>query len=148
MARLAGGTVVICAPLASGYRGLAATSFTAASLDPPLVLVCLDRLSATRDAVAESRVFSVSLLERRQEFLAERFAGRAPLVDAAWRQVPHDHSPVGLPIIRGCLAWVECRLRAMHTAGDHDITVGEVTAAGLGSGEPLVLWDRSFWGVS
>jgi flavin reductase (DIM6/NTAB) family NADH-FMN oxidoreductase RutF len=148
MARLAAGVAVVCAPSGPGYRGLAATSFTSASLEPPLVLVCLDSLTATRDAVAESGVFTVSLLERRQEFLAERFAGRAPQVDPGWRQVAHDRSPAGLPVIRGCVAWVECRLQALHPAGDHEIALGLVTAAGVGTGEPLVLWDRSFWGLA
>jgi flavin reductase (DIM6/NTAB) family NADH-FMN oxidoreductase RutF len=43
------------------------------------------------------------------------------------------------------VAWFECRLRDLHPAGDHEIAVGEVLACGRGPGEPLVLWDRSFW---
>jgi flavin reductase (DIM6/NTAB) family NADH-FMN oxidoreductase RutF len=148
MARLAAGVVVVCAPYGPGYRGLAATSFTSVSLEPPLALVCLDSLTATRDAIAESGIYTVSVLERRQEFLAERFAGRAPLVDPAWREVPHDLSPAGLPVIRGSVAWVECRLQALYPAGDHEIAVGLVTAAEVGAGEPLVLWDRSYWGLA
>jgi flavin reductase (DIM6/NTAB) family NADH-FMN oxidoreductase RutF len=148
MARLAAGVVVVCARYRTGYRGLTATSFTSVSLEPPLVLVCIDTLTATRDAIVETGSFSVSLLERRQEFFAERFAGRAPLVDPTWREVPHELSPGRLPIIGGSIAWLECSLHAVHEAGDHEVVLGRVTAAGVGQGEPLILWDRAFWTLS
>jgi flavin reductase (DIM6/NTAB) family NADH-FMN oxidoreductase RutF len=148
MAAVAAGVVVVSARDAGGFRGLTATSFTSASLEPPLVLVCLDRLSRTREAVATGGAFNVSVLERRQEFVAERFAGRAPLVDPAWRAVPHELGSNGLPIVAGCVAWFECRLRALHPAGDHDLALGEVTVAGRRGGDPLVLWDRSFWSLA
>ena len=145
MAALPAGVVVVSAADAGGFRGLTASSFTSASLEPPLVLVCLDRYARTRDAVAASGAFTVSVLERGQEFVAERFAGRAPLVGGDWRDVPHDLGANGLPIVRGCVAWFECTLVWMREAGDHDIAVGAVAAAGRGPGEPLVLWDRTYW---
>jgi flavin reductase (DIM6/NTAB) family NADH-FMN oxidoreductase RutF len=145
MAGLAAGVVVVSARDEAGFRGLTATSFTSVSLEPPLVLVCIDRLTRTRGAMAETGLFAVSALERGQEFVAERFAGRAPLVGPGWREVPHDLGAGGLPIVRGCVAWFECSLRELVPAGDHEIAVGEVRAAGRGAGEPLVLWDRSYW---
>jgi flavin reductase (DIM6/NTAB) family NADH-FMN oxidoreductase RutF len=145
MAAVPAGVAVVSARDDEGFRGLTATSFTSASLEPPLMLVCLDRFARTRDAVEASGRFTVSVLERGQEFVAERFAGRAPLVGPAWRDVPHDLGANGLPIVRGCVAWFECALRELVPAGDHEIAVGEVTAVGRHSGEPLVLWDREFW---
>jgi flavin reductase (DIM6/NTAB) family NADH-FMN oxidoreductase RutF len=59
--------------------------------------------------------------------------------------VPHRLGGYGLPIVQGCVAWFECRLRQLYPAGDHDIALGEVIAAGREPGEPLVLWDRAFW---
>jgi flavin reductase (DIM6/NTAB) family NADH-FMN oxidoreductase RutF len=145
MAALPAGVVVVSARDGEGVRGLTASSFTSVSLEPPLVLVCLDRFAGTRDAVAGTRRYAVSVLERSQEFVAERFAGRAPLVDPGWRDVPHDLRESGLPVVRGCVAWFECELRDLVEAGDHDIAVGAVTAAGRGPGEPLVHWDRAYW---
>jgi flavin reductase (DIM6/NTAB) family NADH-FMN oxidoreductase RutF len=145
MAAVPAGVVVVSARDRGGLRGLTASSFTSVSLDPPLVLVCLDRFAGTRDAVAASAAYTVSVLERGQEFVAERFAGRAPLVGPAWQEVPHDLGRNGLPIVRGCVAWFECALRDLLAAGDHDIALGEVTAAGRRPGEPLVLWDRAYW---
>ncbi|HEY7202325.1 MAG TPA: flavin reductase family protein [Candidatus Dormibacteraeota bacterium] len=145
MAALPAGVVVVSAGDARGFRGLTASSFTSASLEPPLVLVCLDRFAGTRDVVAATGIFSVSVLERGQEFIAERFAGRAPQVGPAWREVPHDLGENGLPVVRGCVAWFECAVRERHEAGDHEVVIGAVTAAGRGPGEPLVIWDRAYW---
>jgi len=145
MARVPAGVVVISARNADGYRGLTASSLVSISVDPPMVLVGLDREAATRAAVAATGTFNVSVLTRSQEFIADRFAGRAPAIDASWRDVPHHLGVNGLPLIEGCAAWLECRLVEMRPAGDHDICVGEVTAASAGAGDPLILWDRAFW---
>ena len=145
MAAVPAGVAVVSARAGGGFRGLTASSFTSVSLSPPLLLVCLDTVSLTHDAVAERGEFSLSVLDRSQEFLAERFAGRAPLVDPTWGEVPHQLGGNGLPVVRDCVAWFECRLRDLHPAGDHDIAVGEVLACGRGRGEPLILWDRAFW---
>jgi flavin reductase (DIM6/NTAB) family NADH-FMN oxidoreductase RutF len=145
MARVPAGVVIISARTEEGYRGMTASSFVSISLDPPMVLVGLERETATRVAVAATRAFNVSVLTRSQEFIADRFAGRAPTIEASWRDVPHHLGANGLPLIEGCAAWLECRLVEIRPAGDHDICVGEVAAATAGSGDPLILWDRAFW---
>jgi flavin reductase (DIM6/NTAB) family NADH-FMN oxidoreductase RutF len=145
MARLPAGVVVVSARTSDGYRGLTASSLVSISVDPPMVLVGLEREAATRAAVLERKAFNVSVLTRSQEFVADRFAGRAPAIDAAWHDVPHRLGTNGIPLIEGCAAWLECRLVQVHAAGDHDICVGEVTAAIAGAGDPLILWDRAFW---
>lgn len=148
MTRHAAGVAVVSTRRGAGYRGLTATSLVSASLEPPLLAVCLDRFSQTRDAVRETAAFNVSLLAREQEFLAERFAGRAPQVDPAWKEVAHRLGGNGLPILEGAVAWFECRLEDLRPAGDHDLALGLVTDAGWAEGEPLILWDRAFWRLS
>jgi flavin reductase (DIM6/NTAB) family NADH-FMN oxidoreductase RutF len=145
MARLPSGVVVVSARYGSGYRGLTASSLVSISVDPPMVLVGLEHEATTRDAVVDGKAFNVSVLTRAQEFIADRFAGRAPAIDEAWLQVPHRLGTNGIPLIAGCVAWLECSLIAVHPAGDHDICVGKVEAATPGAGDPLILWDRSFW---
>ena len=145
MARVPAGVVVVSARTEDGYRGLTASSLVSISADPPLVLVGLEREAATRAAVVGGKAFNVSVLTRSQEFIADRFAGRAPAIDARWHDVPHRLGANGIPLIEGCAAWLECALVEVHAAGDHDICVGEVTAATAGSGDPLILWDRAFW---
>ena len=145
MARLPSGVVVVSARIGNGYRGLTASSLVSISAEPPMVMVGLEREAATRAAVIDGRAFNVSVLTRSQEFIAERFAGRAPAVDAEWREIPHRLGSNGIPLIEGCTAWLECSLVEAHPAGDHDICVGKVDKAIQGSGDPLILWDRSFW---
>ena len=147
MARLAAGVAVVATREGEGFRGLTVTSLTSVSIDPPLILVCLDRLSQTRELLLEHALFTVSVLRREHDFLADRFSGRAPVVDRTWREVPHRLGETGLPILEGALAWLECEVTQAHEAGDHDIVVGAVRAAGAGTGDPLVLWDRAFWTV-
>jgi flavin reductase (DIM6/NTAB) family NADH-FMN oxidoreductase RutF len=145
MARLPAGVVLVSARTENGFRGLTASSLVSISVDPPMILVGLEREAATRAAVVEGRAFNVSVLTRSQEFIADRFAGRAPAIDPGWEGVPHRLGANGIPLIEGCAAWLECRLVDIHPAGDHDICLGEVTAATAGSGDPLILWDRAFW---
>jgi len=129
MARLPAGVVLVTARAGEEFRGLTASSLVSVSAEPPLVLVSLERESATRAAVLETKAFNISVLTKSQEFIADRFAGRAPAI----------------PLLDGCAAWLECDLMQTHLAGDHDVCVGEVKQAEMGSGDPLILWDRSFW---
>ena len=145
MARLPAGVAVISARTEDGYRGLTASSLVSISVDPSMVLVGLEHEAATRAAVVGGKAFNVSVLTRSQEFVADRFAGRAPAIHPAWQDVPHRLGTNGIPLLEGCAAWLECRLIQVHRAGDHDICVGEVTDAIAGSGDPLILWDRAFW---
>ena len=143
MARVPAGVVVITARTGDEHRGLTASSLISVSLNPPLVAVALEHESATRAAVVESGQFNVSVLTRAQEFLADRFAGRAPAID--WRTVDHRLGTNGVPLLERCAAWLECRLAHFHEAGDHDLCIGQVLVAEVGGGDPLILWDRAFW---
>jgi flavin reductase (DIM6/NTAB) family NADH-FMN oxidoreductase RutF len=146
LAAVPAGVVVVAAPVEGGFRGLTATSFIPVSLEPPLVLVAIEANTVTREAIESAGRFSASLLARGQEFLAERFAGRAPLVKAGWSEIAHRLSIGGdLPWIDGAVAWFECRLERVVPAGDHVLVLGAVTHFERGQGEPLVHWDRSFW---
>jgi flavin reductase (DIM6/NTAB) family NADH-FMN oxidoreductase RutF len=145
MARLPAGVVVVSSRLDGEYRGMTVSSLVSISLEPPMVLVGLERESATRTAVLQARAFNVSVLTRSQEFVADRLSGRAPAIDPAWRTLPHHLGANGIPLVDGCAAWLECRLVRGFEAGDHDIFLGEVEAVATGSGDPLVLWDRAFW---
>src|ERR1700694_1689328 len=136
LARLPAGVVLVSTRDAGGFRGLPVTSFPSVSLAPPLVLVCLDRLATTRDALLAHGAFTASLLSRGQQFLADRFSGQAPVADPSWRDVPHRLGENGLPVVDGAVAWIECEVHSSQEAGDHDLVVGAVIAVGRGGGEP------------
>jgi len=145
LAHVASGVVVVSARSAERYHGLTATSLVSVSVEPPMVLVSLEHETSTLAAVRDTRQFNVNALTRQQEFLAERFAGRAPAVDAHWHSIPHHLADTGVPLLDRCAAWLECAVTDFHTVGDHDICIARVTSATAGEGDPLILWDRSFW---
>ena len=119
-------------------RGLTASAVASVSLDPPLVLVCVEHTADTYAALRESRRFAINFLSSEMESVSRRFADG----DAAdkFRDVPHHRGSTGVPILQGALAWVECRVHALHEGGDHAIFVGEVVDAGVGGGEPLLYY--------
>lgn len=143
-ARLAAAAVVIATNTPVGLRGMTVTTFTAVSLEPPQVLVCLDSLAAARDAIVASGRFTANLLGRQQQFIADRFAGQGPVPDARWSDIPH-HFQDGLPLLAGVSGWFSCAVTDVHQAGDHDVILASVEAWGSGEGEPLVHWERDFW---
>ncbi len=138
--RFAAGVTVVTTRSALGLRGITASSFSFVSLAPPLVLVCIVATSSFAPTIAESNAFAVNVLPEDDEFLADRFANRAPLVNAAFGGLPHRTAITGAPLIRDAVAWFDCRLHATYPGGDHQIFVGEVVACGENEGEPLLVY--------
>lgn len=131
---------------ATRYRGATVSAFTVVSLEPPLVLICLERTATITQRVTAARVFGVSILDRSQEFRADQFAGFAPLPDPHFSSVPHDSGPTGCPLLRGALAAFDCRVNAVHDGGDHLIIVGEVIAVTIGpdTDDPLLTYEGAY----
>jgi flavin reductase (DIM6/NTAB) family NADH-FMN oxidoreductase RutF len=128
------------------YRGATVSAFTVVSLEPPLVLICLEREATITKRVTAADIFAVSILDRSQEFHADRFAGLAPLPDPRFTSVPHDLGPTGCPLLRGALAAFDCRVSAVHDGGDHVIVVGEVLAVVIGpdTDDPLLTYEGAY----
>jgi flavin reductase (DIM6/NTAB) family NADH-FMN oxidoreductase RutF len=124
MGRFATGVTVVTALDSAGAPvGVTVNSFSSLSLDPPLVLFCLDRQTMAFAAFADSRHFAVNILRDSQQALSEAFAsGR----DDAWDGLAYDRWDSGSPILAGCLANVECARHRSHDGGDHMILVGRV----------------------
>lgn len=144
--RWASGVSVVLTRQDDGWRGATVAAFAVVSLAPPVVLICLDREARMATLVAEQGSFAVSILERSHEFLAERFAGRAPLVDARLSGIGHEFAPGGLPILTKSLAWFECRVNAIHDGGDHVVIIGRVSGFGVGpeTDDPLLYYEGRY----
>ena len=139
----ASGVTVVSAASDSDFYGVTVSAFTYLSLDPLLVLVALGKESQTGEYIRSSAAFGVSLLTNRHRFLADRFAGRAPLVDRHFGDVPHIIAPTGSPVLTESIAWLDCRLDSRTPNGDHNVYVGRVEAVGHGEGDeadPLVYY--------
>lgn len=120
--------------------GVTVSAFTAVSLDPSLVLISLANETTSRDMIAESGIFAVNILSDDQEFLSERLAARAPVVNDEFEGVPYHVEATGAPILEGSLAWYDCRVIATHDGGDHTLFVGHVEAIGFDEGRKPLLY--------
>lgn len=117
--------------------GLTANAFTSVSLDPPLVLVCIDRRSRTRACVLAAQAFAVNVLAAEQEAWARRFAARTGDRFAGLRLTA---ARTGAPILDGVLAWLDCVVERTVEIGDHTVVVGHVLAGHAREGAPLVFF--------
>jgi 3-hydroxy-9,10-secoandrosta-1,3,5(10)-triene-9,17-dione monooxygenase reductase component len=135
------GITVITTADEDGPSGFACQSFAAVSLDPPLVLFCPSRSSATWPRIERAGHFCASVLAAGQDDLAAVFgqaAGRRGRFDG----VPWFPAASGAPVLSGALAWVAATVQAVHPAGDHVVVLGQVTELGAGRGGPPLLFYR------
>ncbi len=142
----ASGVTAVTTALDGRLHGVTVSAFTSVSLDPPLVLIALGNETATRDMLTESGIFAVNLLSDDQEFLSERFAARAPLVNEEFEDVPYFIAVTGAPVLEHSLAWYDCRVEATYPGGDHTLFVGRVEAIGFGdrNRQPLLYFANRY----
>jgi flavin reductase (DIM6/NTAB) family NADH-FMN oxidoreductase RutF len=140
-----GVTVVTTVAPDGSPRGFTANSFTSVSLDPPLILVCIDRGAQSYGAFTQGSGFAVNILTHDQYELSQRFASKTvdKFVDVAW-----SHGAHGLPLLDGALAWMECRHWRRVTAGDHVVLIGEVIDLGVNPGQPLAFFGSAYGAVA
>lgn len=133
------GVTVIASHGADGPVGMAANSVTSVSLDPPMILFCPAKSSTTWPALRDSGAFCINILAGHHEVLTRQFAAK----DAdRFAGVAYERRGTG-PALAEAVAWIECRLRHEHDAGDHTIVVADVVAIEAADGvdlEPLVFF--------
>jgi flavin reductase (DIM6/NTAB) family NADH-FMN oxidoreductase RutF len=135
MGMLPTGVTVVAATGPDGPAGATANAVCSLSIEPMLMLACLDRGSRTLLAVQAANRFGISVLRAGQEPLARAFATKAPVADK-WEGVAwSDRGEI--PAIDDALAFVACDLRDVIAGGDHVIVTGEVTALETSEGDPL-----------
>ena len=137
------GVTVVTVRYGDSQAGMTLNSFTSVSLDPLLVLVSLAHGTRTLERVRQSGKYAVNVLHRRQSDVALAFAKPgAPF--------PEGHTvvdPSGFVVVRHSLAILRCEVFGVHTAGDHDLVVGEVVDFEGSGGEPLIFHRGAFGGL-
>lgn len=142
LAKFPTGVAIVTTLDGAGRRwGFTASAFTALSLHPPQVLVCLARGADCYIAFSNTDRFAANVLRVEHEALSRRFATKDAAKFAGGEFV---FSELGLPVLPDALAVIECVIAARLPGGDHTIIVGDVTAARCGSGVPAVYHDRGF----
>lgn len=136
LGRYATGVTVVTTHGPDGPVAMTANSFTALSLDPPLVLWCPARRSARFTALTSAQHFAIHVLGHDQLDLGLHFARSG----TDFSQHAHQISPEGAPTLDGVLARFDCAFHAKHDGGDHAILVGRVLRASFRDGAPLLFW--------
>lgn len=143
------GVAVVTATHDGRQYGMTVNSFTSLSLEPPLISVTLKKLTHTHELVETSGEFSVTILSAYQKELSERFAGKQPEIKDRFADVPTETLSMHAPLIKGGMAYFNCRVMNSMPAGENTLFVAEVIAArGEGEGNPLVYHNRAYWGLA
>ena len=138
LGRFPSGVTVVTTKAGDGSdQGMTVSAFSSVSLDPPLVLICIEKTASAYNALTAAPGFVVNILSVSQEQIARRFS----IVDIdRFEGVGYSRSPNGLAVLDDVLGVIECATFAMHDAGDHTIIVGEVEAARAQNGTPLLYY--------
>lgn len=141
--------VTVVATQHNGIRhGMTVNSFISVSLDPPLVLVSLERTSRTHNLVQKAGFFGVTILSKDQQEVSECFAGRHTEHEDRFTNLNTFIMITGSPLVEGGLAYFDCRVVSAYEAGTHTLFIGEVLESQFIDGkEPLLYYNRMYRGL-
>ncbi|MCL6632275.1 MAG: flavin reductase family protein [Alicyclobacillus herbarius] len=141
MAEFATGVTVVTTSDGEGVHGMTANSFTSVSLDPPLVLISVDKKANHNRYIPETQCFGVSVLAAHQEAVSQHFAGKTNrAIEESVRYKWYD----GVPVLEDCLMRAACRLWATYDGGDHSLFVGRVYQLDRFEGNPLLFYKGKY----
>jgi 3-hydroxy-9,10-secoandrosta-1,3,5(10)-triene-9,17-dione monooxygenase reductase component len=141
------GVAVITTVDAAGPAGFTCQSFAAVSLDPPLVLFCPSRASATWPRIGRAGHFCANVLADEQRELA-RGSYAVPTGAGKFDGVGWSPAPTGAPVLDGALAWVTAEVADVHEAGDHYVVTGRVTGLRARRPGPPLLFYKGRYAVT
>lgn len=147
LSRFASGVTVVTTLHEGAPYGLTVSAFSAVSLAPPRVLVCLGNDTDSKPLVERAGRFAVHILGKDHAGLGLRFAKLAADAGDPFVELSFRSEQTGAPILSECLAWLDCLVETVLPVGDHAIFVGAVQAAGLGVDDEPVLYYRRAWRV-
>lgn len=145
-AHFATGVTVVTVEREPGQAyGMTANSFTSVSLEPFLVLVCVDERSHILPLLKQKRVFGISVLKADQQALSVYFAQPNQTAESEERlKVRYRWTPTGVPLLEDTLAQLACKVVSSYIAGDHTIFLAEVQSTELFAGEPLLFFRSQY----
>ena len=136
-----GVTVVTTKDKTGKVFGITVSAFCSVSLEPPLILVCIEKDTGSHHAFRETGAFVVNILHENQPHISHHFA--SPLEDK-FTEIAYHSGIEDLPVLEDALVNLECRLRHCYEGGDHTIFVGEIERATVKNESPLVYWQGDY----
>lgn len=147
MGHFATGVTVVTTRGGDQLHGMTANAVTSVSLNPPLVLVCVEKRAAMFEHLHHSKCFAMNILSAAQQPISNRFAMKGPkeFGDLDWFA-----GETGCPVFRQSIAYVDCRVVDIATGGDHDIFIGEIIGGGLlnASEQPLLYYSGAYRAIA
>ncbi len=142
MGGFATGVTIITLDLEGDVHGMTANAFASVSLDPPLLLVCVDHSARTHAHLHAKKRFGVNILAEGQRVISEYYARPVHTHEHAEEEAGalFDRTAQGTPILHDALAYLECKLESAQEAGDHTIFIAEVEDVVARQGDPLVFF--------
>jgi 4-nitrophenol 2-monooxygenase / 4-nitrocatechol 4-monooxygenase, reductase component len=134
MSHFASGVTIITTRYEGTDYGLTANAVSSLSLDPAMLLICVNKASSTQKAISQSRIFAVNILRENQSELARQFASSRP---DKFASLSITYGELGTPLLDGVLAMLECRVTEEVRGGTHSVFLAEVQAAQAIEGMPL-----------
>ena len=146
MGRFATGVTIITLDLNGEVHGMTANAFASVSLDPLLLLVCVDHSARTHAHLHAKKRFGVNILAEDQRVISEYYARPISTHEHAEEEAGarFGRTAQGTPILQGALAYLECRLQSTQEAGDHTIFIAEVEDVVVRPGEPLLFFRGTY----
>lgn len=136
-----GVTVVTTKDKEERLHGITVSAFCSVSLEPPMVLICIDKTTGSHPAFEFGGMFVVNVLDETQAHLSNHFASRTA---DKFDRIEYDKTIDGIPILKDALVNLECRLVYTHEGGDHSIFVGEIQKATVNEGNPLLYFRGNY----
>jgi flavin reductase (DIM6/NTAB) family NADH-FMN oxidoreductase RutF len=149
MRHLVSGVCIVTAGLGEDQTGMTLTSATSLSVNPPTMVLCVNRSSSVWQRIQRHRHFCVSVLADHHKEIAERFAGRGGLSGAArYAGANWSELATGAPALEGALATIDCDFESHIEWHTHVVVLGSVRALQIGSGDALVYSHRQYGSYS
>ena len=138
LGRFASGVTVVTARDRRGRDiGMTVSAFSSLSLDPPLVLMCIDHSASVYNSLCKAPCFIANILSEGQEAIARRFAETS---GNRFDGIGYERGQNGAAVLRDVLGYIECTVVERYEAGDHDIIIGSVELAEANEGKPLLYY--------
>jgi flavin reductase (DIM6/NTAB) family NADH-FMN oxidoreductase RutF len=138
MGRFATGVTVVTTCQGDRRAGITVNAFCSVSLDPPLVLICVEQRNYTHDLLIEAGCFAVNFLTSQQADVSRCFAAPGDEKLTTFCGAATHEEATGAPVFDECLAFVDCRVEAVYPGGDHSVIIGRVEALASSDATPLL----------
>jgi flavin reductase (DIM6/NTAB) family NADH-FMN oxidoreductase RutF len=133
------GVAIVTSRVGDRIHGMTVSDFSGVSLEPPLTLVCASKDSVTTELIEKGRCFGVNILSAHQAALSNKFASKKDEFKR-FEGVETFEAATGAPLLRDALVNLDCRVVAIHDAGDHLVCVGKIELTQINEGQPLVFF--------